>query len=346
MTNKEIAAKLKISPATLSMIINNRPGISDATRNRVLQQIDELGLSDMIKYPTPSPTALNNLCFVVMKRHGEILNQHPFFLLLMESIEKQARLLGFNVLMTTIDYRSSMPSQIDRLNKMDIQGIIFFATEMIDADIVYLEKLRYPFVLLDNDFTKFNVNTVAINNPMGTFQAIEHLVELGHRKIGYLQCRTRISSFIEREEGYKEALESFGLALDPQYIYSIRYTEEGSYQDFKQLLKQNIQLPTALVADDDTIVSGVMKALEENGIRVPEDISLVGFNDRPSCKISSPPLTSINVPRHSFGAEAINLLVKLVRRDEQAEGTGRFTRSLKLRVGTQLIKRQSTQQVC
>lgn len=336
MTNKEIARQLDISPAALSLVLNNKPGVSGATRERVLAKIEEMGYAHLIKKGAQQST---NICFVVYKRHGEILDQHPFFLLLMESVESQARKYGFSILLMTIDNRYPIEPQIAQLDSMDARGAVIFATEMLEEDLAFLSKLRMPFVALDNDFTRANINTVSINNQMGTYQAVEHLVKLGHSKIGYLKCRTRIASYVERERGFRDALAEFGLELEQQYIYETRYTEEGSYQDFKACLSEGAQLPTALVTDDDTIASGVMKVLQEKGIAIPEAISIVGFNDRPSCEISSPPLTSVNVPRQSFGAEAIDSLMRLIEKLEQTESSGR---SKKVRIGTQLVVRGST----
>ncbi len=336
MTNKEIARCLEISPAALSLILNNKTGVSDATRRRVLAKIDEMGYSHLVKR---SAQQSPNLCFVVYKRHGEILDQHPFFLLLMESIESQARKYGYSILLTTIDNRNPIQPQVARLDGMDARGAIIFATEMLQQDLSFFDQLSMPFIALDNDFTWFNINTVSINNQMGTYQAIRHLAELGHKKIGYLRCGVRISSFAEREKGFKDALEAYALELEPRFVCDVRYTVEGSFQDFKKFLAAAPELPTAFVTDDDTIAWGVMKALQEAGFSIPGDVSLVGFNDRPDCEITMPPLTSVNVPRLSFGNEAIDHLMRLIKKREQSETNGR---SKKTRIATQLVIRGTT----
>ena len=342
MTYKEIAKELSISPATLSLVLNNKPGISEGTRQRVLDEVERLGLAHLIKINPPASTSAGNLCFVVYKRTGSVLDQHPFFLLIMESLESQAHQNGYNLLINTIDGRSPVIPQIMRLNEMDIQGVVIFATEMEDTDLDYLRELRHPFVVMDNNFTLSNINTVAINNEMGTFQAVSHLVKQGYRKIGYLKCSERISSFRERERGYTSALEHVGLSLDPADVLEARYSEEGSYRDFKHIFSTPRELPRAFFTDDDTIVSGFMRALAEKGVRVPQDISIVGFNDRPSCELFSPPLTSVDVPKHSFGAEAVDTLVQLIKKHEESGVRNRYGRALKIRICTQLVERQST----
>ena len=339
MTHRELAQKLGISPATLSLVINQKPGLSQATRAKVVEQLESLGLQDMLRKPEPSAefteAAGNNICFVAYKRHGKILDFSPFFLLIMESVEACAHKHGYNLLFLTIDRRQSIPDQIRRLREMNCAGAVIFATEMLADDVSIFDQLSFPHVILDNDFQELNIDSVAINNSIATYQAVEHLVQLGHRRIGYLKSSTFINSFGERETGFRQALARFSLPLEDRYIVELNYTEEGSYQEFRAFLSQSPELPTAFVTDDDTIAAGVMKALGEAGLRVPEDISIVGFNDRPVCALTDPPMTSIRVPKYAFGAMAIDLLVHdaNIRRDA--------IHSLKYRIGTELVPRSS-----
>lgn len=344
MTNREIAAQLNISPATLSLVINNKPGLSAATRERVLMEIEAKGFSYILKKNEASAAAgtsfseQNNICFVVYKRDGKILDTHSFFLLLIESIESYAQRFGYNTLFLSIDRRNPVEAQIQRLNAMDCKGAIIFATEMYDDDIAYFNALNRPYVLLDNDFPHLNVDSVAINNTLGTYQAVEHLVRMGHRNIGYLQSANPINSFAERERGFRNAMAEFGLNLDSANIYKLNYTEEGAYQDFREYLSMHPKMPTAFFSDDDTIVAGAIKALTEFGISVPQDISLIGFNGRPAYAKSSPALTSIFVPKYAFGAMAVDLLLKRI---EASDISHDGNCSYKYRIGTELILRDS-----
>lgn len=340
MTHRELAGQLNISPAALSLILNNKPGVSDATRIRIKKQLSDMGYAHLIK--KSDIPVLDQIAFIVYKRHGEILDQHPFFLLMMESIENHARKHNYQVILTSFDIRASLESQFEIIRQMPIKGAIIFGTEMQDDDIAHIQRLPVPYVVIDNDFPQYDINTVAINNTIGTYEAVEHLVNMGHRNIGYLKSRTFINSFYERDLGYHSALSHFGYPLDENNIVTLRYTEEGSYQDFLQYLSDSPALPTAFVADDDTIAIGALRALREKGYSVPDDISIVGFNDRPSCSISQPPLTSINVPRYSFGSEAVDMLMKLI---ERADSGNKNDRSLKLRIGTQLTIRDSVRKI-
>ncbi len=339
MTNKELAKYFGISPTAFSLIVNNKPGVSDETRTRVIAELKKMGYAHLLKKEEPKEKRDDNkLCFVVFKRHGQILDLHPFFLLLMENLEQRARTYGYNILFSTVDLRLPLNEQIRYLNSLDTKGAIIFATEMQPEDIECFREFRSPYIVLDNNFSNLPINTISINNEMGTFQAVEHLVQMGHREIGYLKSITRISSFMEREKGYREALEAFGLELKPEYVFTVRYFEEGSYQDFRQILDNKAKMPTAFVTDDDTIAVGAMKALQEFGYRIPEDISLVGYNDRPMCEVTNPPLTTVNVSKYSFAVEAIDTLMGIIKNRENIDVQ---LRTKKLRIETKLFVRES-----
>ena len=340
MTNRELAKKIGVSPATLSLVINNRPGISAETRVRVLAKIKELGLDSIVKTET-SPAAAaadSSICFVVYKRHGNILDQSPFFLYIMESVASCAHMHGYNLLFFSIDRRSPMEGQLARLAQTGCKGAVVFATEMLEDDVPFLADLPFPSVVLDNDFPLMNMDSVAINNTLGTFQAVEHLVSMGHKSIGYLKSHVFINSFDERTTGFGEAMRHFGLRFAQEHVFELDYSEEGSYQDFKKILVSRPHLPTAFVTDDDTIASGAIKALSEIGVSVPDDISIVGFNDRPLCEQSKPRLTTVRVPKYAFGAMAIDLLIKRINDNGVRSDS---IRSIKYRVGTELMIRES-----
>lgn len=334
LTNKEIAKRLHISESTLSFIINNRPGVSEKTRSRVIQEIHNMGYEHLFK--KEAPVLSKSICFVVYKRHGKILNQSPFFMLLMEQIDEKARALGYNLLVRMLDGSDSIASEIQTMNASDTSGMIIFATEMFDEDMEQFRQASIPIVSLDNDFTHLEVDSVVINNRVGTLKAVKHLVDLGHTDIGYLQCKTHINSFGERATGYRNALNLYGLELSPRYRFSIGFTEEESYQDFRKILADGAELPTAFVSDTDTLAAGAMRAMLEHGVRVPEDVSVVGFDDRPLCQVIIPSLTSIYVPRF-FGARAVELLeAKITATDRDAVDYR------KLSEGVGLVPRNST----
>jgi len=337
LTKKEIAKKLGISASTLSFIANNKPGISEKTRQAVTKKIYDLGYDYIFKKET---VTLSNICFVVYKRNGIVLGDSPFFLLLMESIEEYSRNNGFKIIISYMDAKEPFDQNVQYLKAMNPVGLIIFATEMLDEDIAKFQSLDIPTVFLDNDASRYQKDSVVINNETGTFLAVEHLVRQGHRKIGYLQSSAYIESFGERERGYLSALHHFGLNLDEKHHFRLSYSEEGSYQEFKQILNTKVDLPTAFLTDDDTIAAGAMKAISDAGLSIPRDLSIVGFSGRPLCEVASPKLTTISVPKNTFGILAVELLAKRIR--QAYPNTGDYQ---KISVGVHLVIRESTRSI-
>lgn len=332
MTRKELAKLLQISPASLSLVLNHKPGVSESTRRRVLTKVEELGYSAWIR---KNERQSDNLCLILYKKHSIIVDQHPFILQMIESVENRARKYGLSTLMSTIDSRQPIMPQIERINGLDARGAVVCAVEMDQSDLVFLHGLRLPFICMSNDFSKQMVDSVLANNDMGAHQAIEYLVSRGHSQIGYLRCSLRAGLFQERHNGFTKAMAECGYTLNEDHIVTVGYSEQQSYLDFRSYLQQKPTLPTAFVADDDSVAAGAMKALKEAGFRVPEDVSLIGFGDRVGCDSLQPSLTSVNVSPLSVGSTAVDALMLKLEDHAQEQ------RCISIRVSTYLALRQS-----
>ena len=251
MTNKEIAKTLGISPAALSLILNHKPGVSAQT------------------------PVTRTICFIVYLKDGRVLNQHPFFLLLMKSIESHARKCGYHITLITMNASIPIEEQLKSALPIASEGIILLATEMLDEDAQPFLNLPIPCLAINNDFSHMDISTVAINNQLGTFQAVEYLFLQGHRNIGYLHSLESISSFDERRDGYLSAMKHFHLELPQDDIYYVHYSEEESCQDIYRIFKDSPFHSTAFICDDDTIAAGALRAFRMLGYKVP---ALPGFS--------------------------------------------------------------------
>lgn len=339
ITNKEIARQLGISETTLSFIIHDKPGISEKTKKKVVDEIYRMGYGDI--FLKRKGTSFKNICFCVYNQERSMLGVSPFFLLLLGEIDQQAQKSGFNTIIRHINSRDSIISQVNSLHTMDLSGLLLFGTEMKDDDILPFKNLNIPVVVLDNDFSAYELDSVVINNQLGTHKAVECLVRRGHRQIGYLRSDIRINSFLEREAGFRAALAAFDLGLEPRFVYDLAYGEKASYKSFLQVLKNATELPTALVTDDDLLAAGAARALVQEGISIPEQVALVGFNDRPICEEISPKLTSIQVPKKAFGRCALDILLERMERNESGASLDEAEYQ-KVLIGVRLVERAST----
>ena len=207
---------------------------------------------------------------------------------------------------------------------------------MVGDEVDPFHNLGIPLVLLDNYYLDRKINAVTLNNEQGTYALVKLLYENGHRKIGYLSSGLNIASFIERKEGFFRALRKFGLEGMEKYCFDTAYPELEACESFAKIIKRDSELPTAFLTDNDVVAYGAVKAMKQAGIRVPQDISIVGFDDRPICMMTEPPLTTVRIPRFRFGGEAVELLVNKISQAEH-----HIESHVKVEVCVDLIERES-----
>ncbi len=333
MTAKEIARMLGVSPATVSMVINNKPGVSEERRAQIME------LLDRYNYQRDKPVLAEeerNLGFVVYKNTGDILGQAPFFELLMEGVSRAVSEQGYNLMFMQIVKDGPIREQIETIRANRCAGLIIYATEAEENDMAFFRSLKTPFVILLNDFSDEGASSVCINNRQGIVLALRCLYKLGHRKIGYIRSRSMINSFAARYFAYTERMAQLGLLVNPEHVVSLSYSQQqatGEMKDWLQNRNRN-SLPTAFLADNDLLACGAMSGLTESGLCVPQDISVIGFDDRPMCALCDPPLTTVVVPRDVFGPTAVQLLMRQIKEGHEI--------SVKMEIGVSLMVRGST----
>ena len=349
---KDIAQDLGISPATVSLVINNKPGVGEETRKMILDRIVELNceylLRDAAEAGAKENTVVNGdylqtIAFVIYIKGGELMEQTPFLPYMLGGIENAARGYGYSLAILTISADWDEEEKRNAILNSKCVGFVVFATELQnDADISVFESMGIPFVILDNYFSNRPITCVTLNNEQGIQKLVEHLLECGHRRIGFLDSGLSIQSFKERKEYCLWAFHRAGILQCEELSYTIGYPILNAYTGMKNILAQKKDLATAYLADNDIVAIGAIEALKEYGYRIPQDIAVAGFDDRPDCLTCEPKLTTVRIPRASFGAEAIELLVNQILRMKR--GT-KILGSRKLELGVELIIRESTKAV-
>ena len=329
---KDLAEMLGVSPATVSLALNNKAGISQATRQRVFDKLNELGYSDRI--PAPAAADPLNIRLVIYKKHGIVVSDTHFFSQVIEGINIETRRHGYNLLVTYISGQDNKEEQYRLACLPPCNGVILLATEMEEEDLAPFLGIELPIVLLDSYFERTDADCIVINNVQGASEAVHHLLELGHRSIGYLHSSIHINNFRERREGMEKALQSHGLKLPEEMVFSVEPSIEGAREGMMKYLSQPVKLPTALFADNDLIAIGAARAIREAGLRIPKDISLIGFDDMPVAEIMEPPLSTIYVPKQRLGMLAVQRLIRCMN--------GETEEVVKVEVKTRLVSRKST----
>lgn len=214
-----------------------------------------------------------------------------------------------------------------------VDGVIFVLAVDPSQYVETLRRRNMPFVMLDHSNELTGTTFVAAANRSGAREAVDHLISLGHRRIGFITGKPGVSSARERLSGYRDALQAADIPYEGEFVVNGDFLEERGYEATRELLALQPR-PTALFTSADTAAFGAIKAIREAGLKVPRDISVVGFDDIPEASLVMPRLTTVRQPLMEMGATAVRLLQRLM---DEPEATPRRTE-----LDTELIVREST----
>lgn len=330
----DIAKIVGVSSSTVSNALNNRKGVSGEKKQEILKIAKEMGYERNVRKRADA-----TLRFVIFKRHGAVVDDTPFFSQLIKGIETESKKSGYNLIVTHLNVSEFQDNDsLEKFKNDSSEGIIVLATELIAADLEYFKSVEVPIVMLDSCFRGKPLDCVIINNEDGIYQATKYLIDSGHRKIGLLHSANYISNFYYRRKSFYITMSDSGLYVDPAHEVHLTSTMEGAYKDMKAYLSgDKVELPEAYVAENDIIAIGAMRALNEAGIRIPEDISIIGFDDMPFCDVCTPRLTTIQVEKEAMGKLAVQMLVGKIK--------GTHTLPIKIQTCTKLIERESVRRI-
>lgn len=331
-TIKEIAELANVSPATVSLVLNNKKGISEQTRRKILH------ILETTQYISPRAPIYKSLSFMFLKykEHGMIVEENTGFIpAIIDYIEYFCAQRSIQLITKVLD-KVSFEKFLSSSEIYDADGFFVLGTELTDEQISVLQKIDIPILLIDNSCRKFQLNSVVMSNEDIVHQAVEYLHTLNYRRIGYLCSNVEISNFKERRNGFYRSLKEFDLQMS--CLFLMKPTLRGSYSDTKQQLQNVKSLPPAFFADNDTIALGAIKAFVEAGYKVPEDISIIGVDDIPFSAVAAPALTTIRVSRRAMAELSVTTLLQCVEAYQSEE----VFPAIKVLIGGQLVERDST----
>jgi DNA-binding LacI/PurR family transcriptional regulator len=332
MNLKEIAEKADVSQATVSLVLNNRKGVGQKKRELVKSLLLDNGykINSAVK-----PAKQNSIRLLKMKKHGKLVDGNPGFVTgIIDSIEKECKKTGYNLIISNCDI-AHINDAAEIVNENPTDGLLILGTELDnDDDLKFLSHTKTPVVIIDNFMPMKNISCITMNNTEAIYSSVKHLLELGHSNIGFLANKIPSNNCQDRFIGFKKSLRENGHKVDDSIIYNVMPTTEGSYESIKELLQNGVKFPSALVANNDSIALGAMKAFKEYKIKIPDEISIIGFDNIPFSSISDPPLTTIDVPRIDIGIWAVRFLCDRIKYPKSAV--------TKMLVNTTLLVRSST----
>lgn len=310
LTLEEIAKLADVSTATVSRVINHYPHVSKNVRQRVLKVIEETGYQPNIAARSLASNRTNVIGLVIPNSVSNVFTD-PYFSRLTEGIshtcnenEYVLSLFIFN----SMEIERKLFPRVTRRGLVD--GIIIQSTGLNDDAISYITEGDIPFVVAGRPINAPQASFVDVDNNAGAFKATMHLIQLGRKRIATITGKLDTSVGMDRLDGYCKALKDSRIDIDERLIAEGDFTELGSYYATKRLLAVK---PDAIFVASDTMATGVIRALREENISVPNDIALVGFDDLPPARNSIPPLTTVRQPIRRFGIKLVETLLDMLK---------------------------------
>ncbi|MEV8593122.1 substrate-binding domain-containing protein [Streptomyces sp. NPDC052012] len=325
-----VAREAGVSVPTASKVVNGREDVAPATRRRVTEALDRLGYVRRPRFDSGRAPRLVDLVVDSLERSGSGA--------VLQGVEGAAREAGLEVVVSAALGRdgSGPPERgwLDRLVARGSCGVLFHLTEPSANQYAWLHQHRVPFVMIDPvREPPPGVISVGATNWQGGVTATEHLLSSGHERIAVLAGPRRTTAGDARVAGYRSALSAAGIAHRPEYLRHGAATEPAARRRTHELLDLP-EPPTALFTCSDRMALGAYQALADRGLRVPDDLSVIGFDDLPEARWLTPPLTTVRQPLSEMAATALTLLSRLM--------DGHHPESTRTELSTRLVERAST----
>lgn len=336
VSQKDIAAELFTSVSNVSRILKECRDTGIVTfdqGNPHSPRIHPIGITNT------ASNSKGKIGFIIYIKNGDLLIREPLYLLMLNNFKDRVTELGYTSEIENLVDGMMIEDQIRMLADRGYLGAVVFATEMQKEDFKRMQKVPFPCIYLDNNCFDLPLDNVMLATSRIAQQIIGYLYEKGHRRIGYLRQNNAVSARIEKELAFKEVLKSYGLSLDPRFIFSADFTLESSFQQLQQQIRRDPDMPTAFFSDTDTVAFSGIKVFQQLGYRVPEDISVIGMDDRPVCLQITPQITTAAIDMKAYADYSLNLLMQRIG-ENQSNGAYRYPPTT-IRVLTRIIERES-----
>jgi LacI family transcriptional regulator len=316
-TIRDVAKKAGMSLSTVSLVINDKENVSVETRRRVNEIISELGYHPQRSARGLASQSSGNIGFILTEDHFS--HAEPFYTRIFLGAEFEARKHNYYILLTTVGLTIKATKELPRfLLEHNVDGVII-AGKISASWIDFIAERNIPLLLIDYDLPRYNLSSVGIDNRTGAKLAVAHLRRGGHTKIGFIGGDIHHPSINHRYTAYRDTLQGMGIELSSTWIDidepNTRMVD--GYEAGKKIFSHNSNRPTAIFAANDAMALGCMKYLKEAGLKIPNDVAIVGFDNVEAGLPVEPRLTTVNVHREEMGCVAIRRMAEMIRDKSQ-----------------------------
>ena len=335
---KDIARKAGVSVTAVSFALNGKDGISEKTREKILRIVEEEGYT--AKKPAQKKEEASRLIFLLYPVSGDSSEEENgdtySFYEIMQKVEKQIHTYQYNLFFKSVPMQGDFRKEVEKIISFyQVEGMIVVGTQMSPGQIRTLKNIDIPMVVIDRFFQELNIDCIAFDNFAGAYAAVTYLIGKNHRRIGYVGTHSENKNMTERRDGFTAALKDRGVQADPTCcVYDIK---GSSKERWGQLLENPRLMPSAFLVENDYLAIDIIKELQGAGIKVPEDVSVIGFENSVVADLIAPELTSVEIPWDRMASLAVRRLME--KMDEKTEET------LKIRISTRMVIRKSCREI-
>jgi DNA-binding LacI/PurR family transcriptional regulator len=307
---QQVASLAGVSRSTVSRVLNNHSGVKAAVRERVLQVIAEQNYAPQAAARSLARTHTDCIGILVPRPSVSVFD--PFIATLIQSLFENAAQHGYFAMlaMLTADREAGFYERILRGRHFD--GLVMFSSDIDDPILPLLIRDGNPLVLIGRHPYFDNVTSVDAENREGARDAVMHLIERGHRRIGLINGQLEMEAAQARRDGYKQALLEHGIPIESELMVEGFYSQIAAYEAMEHLLDLP-RPPTGVFCASDSMALGALNAARNRGLRVPDEVALVGFDDLPLAAYATPPLTTMRQPLDEMSQQAVRLLIEQIR---------------------------------
>jgi LacI family transcriptional regulator len=313
VTMADVAKKLGLSMMTISRVINNKGNVKDDTREKVLQTIKE-----MKYYPSSIgrgliSSRLNTIG--ILAPYQGIIYENPYYAEIITGVEKACIKYSYDILLATYKMREDEVDYLKLYHERKVDGVIVVVPDLNNPQMKDMEVENVPSVVIGERPVSNIISYIDTDNKMAAFNAAEYLIRNGHKDIAFLKGIENNRNSIDRFEGFKTAMEKNNLSVKPEWVFDGDFLYNSGRETGKKVMKLS-KLPSAIICSNDLMALGLLAELNSQGIKIPEQLSIVGFDGIPAGRYIHPVITSWRQPLVDMGFKAAEILFKKIKEPE------------------------------
>lgn len=310
MTVREIAKLAGVSASAVSIVLNNKKGVSEGTRDRIRRVMEE---NEYVQTSRTGAKKSRMLICIKYLREGILVEENEGFISsIVESMNSHCHKYGYTLVQMIV--RGKLDEALGKIDFSIYSGAFVIATELQRESYHELGVIPIPLVVLDNRMPGMNYSCVGISNSDNVYIALKFCRECGYDEISIIKSTYFSENFADREEAFYRYAKEFGMKVRDELCVSLFPSMAGAYRDMSSFLSRNpgIEMPKCLFADNDVLAIGAIDALKEHGYKIPDDIAVIGIDDVPYAAIGDTSLSTIRIQRKTIGRQAVRNLLHLI----------------------------------